>query len=300
MNHIPCYSIKSVYLNLYYIAFSVGLLFCITFVQAKDSFTVPIKFIQDIPHIELNINGQKATFLLDTGSSRGLHLTKDWMKKINNLHILPEKQGSTDLTGKIIFTEQFIIPQIDINGNELQPWGLSLGIEDEADSLKHEMTIGLGLFKDKQFLLDYDKSTMTIAEPDVDLRNPLLKWQEIPFILDQEGLIVKLKQNNKIYSFVLDTGASISMTSSKNITDLLTVPCSKAAIELDSDDHSCLASIFEVYGTPAPIKVSVLDIATFGEDISALGKDGLVGANFLQKHNILINMKSKKIWITVE
>ena len=308
MNHTSYYSIRSVHLNLYYITFFVGLLFYTTFVQAKGSFTVPIKFIQDIPHVELNINGQKATFLLDTGSSRGLHLTKDWMEKIDNLHILPEKQGSTDITGKIIFTEQFIIPQININdmkftdieGNELQPWGLSLGNEDEVDPLKNEMTIGLGLFKDKQLLLDYAKNTMTVAESDVDLRSSLFKWQEIPFILDQEGLIIKLKQKDKLYSFVLDTGASISVTSSKNNKGLLTISCAKAAINMDTGDHPCQVAIFNVYGTPTPIKLSVLDLATFGEDISALGKAGLIGANFLQKHNMLINMKTKQVWITVE
>lgn len=270
--------------------------------------TVPLMVSQqdNMSHITLDINGRAIEFMLDTGSKTGLHLPRALIDDMGcALSLLPEKEKSTDIAGKTVENDVFIAKQLLINGMvfdnirivEFQPWGISIGSEEEPQPDLLETIVGMGLFTGKQVLVDYPRQRLTIALPGVDLRDEAYAWHEIPWKMTDEGLTLQFQQKDvdkHKYDLVLDTGASITMISSKRALNLQLESCQNAGIDLDMGATPCQAATLQASDLPqlSPITALVLDM-----DFGKFEQDGLVGFNLLEKHPVLIDLPAQKIWI---
>lgn len=262
---------------------------------------IPLHFSQDTPYFDITLNGQAARLELDTGSSNGLHLVKKKILQFQDIALLPEKSRSIDLTGKINYADKYNIPQLDINGlilsnielEEFQPWGLNIG---EKEHIETDGIAGTGLFKDHQIIIDYSRKLLTIATTDIDLKTTSDAWQEIPLKISPQGLEITLNQDNKAYSFLIDTGASISASSSITLPNAQTVSCKTAKLNIELEDKPCKAFIFDI--TNSEQKIAVFDLAIFNQDMANLGRhSGLLGSNFFQENKVLINFKTQQLFI---
>lgn len=276
--------------------------------EVTQQISIPLLVAQqdNMPYITLDINGRAAEFILDTGSKTGLHLPRAWIDEMGDaLRLLPEKENSTDLAGKIVENDAFIAKQLLINGMvfdnirivEFQPWGLSMGSEGEPQPDLSETIVGMGLFTGKQVLIDYPRQRLTVALPGVDLRDEAYAWHEIPWNMTDEGLTLQFQQKGEDkhkYDLVLDTGASITMVSSKRALNLEQESCQDAGIDLDTGTTPCKVATLQASDLPQllPIMALVLDM-----DFGKFEQDGLVGFNLLEKHPVLIDLPAQKIWI---
>lgn len=276
--------------------------------EAMQQITVPLVVNQqdNMPHMMLDINGRSAEFILDTGSKTGLHLPSAWIEDMGGaLRLLPEKEKSTDLAGKIVENDAYIAKQLLINGMvfdnirvvEFQFWGLSIGSEGEPQPDLSETIVGMGLFTGKQVLIDYPRQRLTVALPGVNLRDEAYAWHEIPWNMTDEGLTLQFQQKGEDkhkYDLVLDTGASITMVSSKRALNLEQESCQDAGIDLDTGTTPCKVATLQASDLPQllPIMALVLDM-----DFGKFEQDGLVGFNLLEKHPVLIDLPAQKIWI---
>ncbi|WP_340614626.1 aspartyl protease family protein [Xenorhabdus thailandensis] len=269
---------------------------------------------KSLPVANININGENQTFIIDTGSTTALHLSKNVSSKISGLVIEPEKFRSTDLAGKVFFNEKFKIPQISINGMvfnnikgiSLTPWGMSLTQKDTTSTsdnslstsdnyLPTSMVIGLDLFKGKVVLVDYKNQRLSVSDNLQALGiNTDDSWSKLPLILTQEGAIVKVTQNAKSYNMILDTASTISIFWKKRIKSVpVNIPC-QAVLE-SMKNEGCTASTFQLENTG--VKKIKLNSVLLDGDFNQLNADGIIGNNFFKKHIILIDFVSNQLLI---
>ncbi|OKP01119.1 aspartyl protease family protein [Xenorhabdus eapokensis] len=258
-----------------------------------DKFSTPVA--------NLEIDGKKQNLMIDTGSSQGLHLTKEFMSEISGLVIDSEKVRSTDITGKVFFNDKFHIPQLSINGMifkditgvSLTPWGVTLLSQDKK--LPTSMVMGLGLFKDKVVLIDYKNQKLSFSDHLQALNvNVTDGWSELPLRLTQEGIVVKVSQNNKNYNMILDTGASVSAFWKERLkSPPVHVSCQEVVKGMDNEE--CVASAFQFDEEVAQeIK---LDALLVDGDFNHLNADGLIGNNFFNQYAVLIDFPGKRLFI---
>lgn len=110
-----------------------------------------------IPIIDLEIENEKLSLMLDTGSSEGFHLKNDNIKKIFNnesldvknkvpyryMDILGNENNVTSWTVDKLSISNVIFNNVKIV--ELQPWGLNIG-----EKIIQTEVVGLGIFYEKK------------------------------------------------------------------------------------------------------------------------------------------------------
>jgi len=107
--------------------------------------------IKKLPIERLTINNHEDTFIIDTGSGIGLHVTDKFQHRIKEKLNKTGSIRTIDLTGKTAELKSYRIDNIEI-GNltfenltvaELKPWGLTLTAESSGS---HKMVLGRDFF----------------------------------------------------------------------------------------------------------------------------------------------------------
>ncbi|KEY60667.1 pepsin/retropepsin-like aspartic protease family protein [Serratia sp. DD3] len=253
-----------------------------------------------LPMANVDINGKRQTFMIDTGSRTALHLSKDVMAKLPGLTVAPEKERSTDLTGKVFLNDKFHIPQLSINGMifkdvkgvSFTPRGMTL---TRDSSLPNSMMIGLDLFKGKAVLIDYKNQRLSVADRAQSFGISMADgWISLPLRLTQEGIVVNVSQGSQSYNMVLDTGASVSVFWKARLKlPFASISCQTVIAEMDNE--GCTASEFQLaeIGTEN-IKLNALLLdGTFEQ----MDTDGLIGNNFFKKFAVLIDFPAQRLLI---
>ena len=111
----------------------------------------------------------------------------------------------------------------------------------------------------------------------------------------EEGIYVNCKIRGSAVPFLVDTGASTSILSMKTYEDL----------QKKQDDcmfRKCLITLQLADGTPLPVKGSIvlpLSVDDWHADykfvIADISDEGILGLDFLEKFNCVINMKQKTV-----
>ncbi|MCY1344916.1 gag-polyprotein putative aspartyl protease [compost metagenome] len=252
-----------------------------------------------VPMANVEINGKRQELMIDTGSQNALHLTKEFMGQLSGLEIDPEKERSTDLTGKVFLNDRFHIPQLTINGMmfkdiqgvSLTPWGMNLIGEDRLPS---SMVIGLGLFKGKAVLIDYKSQRLSVADHPQSLSVDAADWIALPLRLTQEGIVVRVSQRMQGYNMVLDTGASVSVFWKNRIKPPFAgISCRVVMVEMENE--GCMASEFQLGEIGAEgIKLNAVLMDGAFENVDM---DGVIGNDFFERFAVLIDFPGQRLLI---
>lgn len=254
-----------------------------------------------LPVTHVEIDGKRQTFSIDTGSSIALHLSKDVMAQLPGLIVEPEKERTTDLTGKIFLNERFHIPQLSINGMifnnvrgvSLTPWGMVL-IPD--GHLPTSMVIGLDLFKGKAVLIDYKAQRLSVAGNVQALSVNVADggWVTLPLQLSQEGIVVNVSHRLQRYNMVLDTGASVSVFWKDRLKSSFShLPCQLVMPEMNN--KGCVATEFQL--DEVGIENIKLNAVLLDGAFEHMETDGLIGNNFFKEFAVLIDFPGQKLFI---
>lgn len=277
-----------------------GIIICaLTFNSLAEAvIEIPFKFDESaVPIATLNINGQDGEFMLDTGSAFAFHFDQSFIRQVPWLKPLKEKVRTTDLTGEVFLHDKFMFHHVYVNGMNFEnvegvsliPWGLTL----QPDGKRPEnMAIGLGLFRQKVLMIDYQHRLFTVANRLEDLDIDHQQWLTLPLKISDEGIIIEAMKNNESFNMLLDTGATLSMLWGKRLSRTDNVfPCKKVMTELEDD--GCQAT-----------KINIRHVTSGEENINAIlldnidsqmEADGILGANFLKHHRVLIDFPNQQL-----
>ncbi|CNK86484.1 Uncharacterised protein [Yersinia enterocolitica] len=292
-------------------AITFGLLSSITSLAALDAHApqkvmhMPFEWSDaSIPLVNIDINGIRQTFSIDTGSNTALHLTRDLMAQLPGLALDSEKHRAIDLAGNVSVNDKFHIPQLfingmvfkDVKGVSFTPWGLRLTPES---SIPNSMVIGLSLFKEKAVLIDYKSQRFSVAESVQDLSiNMADDWILLPLRLTPEGIEISVTQEEKQYNMVLDTGATVSVFWRERLKSLvMEIPCRTvlAEVHIEGDIEGCIASVFQL-GEAGEKRIKLNAMLLDGA-FNQMNADGLIGNNFLQKFAVIIDFPAQQLLI---
>ncbi|MDA5543485.1 MULTISPECIES: aspartyl protease family protein [Yersinia] len=253
------------------------------------------------PIVNIEINGMRQNFMIDTGALIALHLFKDVIAQLPGLIPEPGKHRTTDLTGKVFLNDKFYIPKLSINGMEFKNVkGISVntpqGMVLNSDSTPpHSMMIGLDLFKGKAVLIDYQKQRLSVADNTQALGiNMADGWTSLPLRLTPEGLEIKVVKNAKEYNMLLDTGATVSVFFKERLkSPAVSLSCQTVMKEMDH--KGCVASDFqlnEIGATEIGFNAVLLD-----GQFNQMDTDGLIGNNFLNEFALAIDFPKQRLLI---
>lgn len=179
---------------------------------ARGEVSVPLALEKGIPVATLTINGTSFPFTFDIGSGRTIHLTPEVMAKIPGLKLTGRKVKSSDLAGKVREEEEFVIPDLvidgvsfgEVKGVSYVPWGLNIG--EGAGPPPHSV-IGLALFETQPFVFDQANLKLRFGAPLVREAG----WREMSHERIQEGIALKLSNARAAYRLVFDSAANLSI-----------------------------------------------------------------------------------------
>ncbi|ORM57534.1 hypothetical protein PRCB_05920 [Pantoea rodasii] len=277
-----------------------GILFCTLSTVSLAEAVIAIPFTLDesaVPIATLSINGQQGQFMLDTGSSFAFHFDQQFIRQVPWLIRLKEKVRTTDLTGEVLLNDHFKFHHVSVNGMSfehvegvsLSSWGLAL---QPGGKRPESMVIGLGLFRQKALMIDYQQSLFTVANRLDDLHIDRHQWLTLPLKLTEEGIIIEAVKHNETYNMLLDTGATLSMIWNENLKRIDNVfPCREMMAELDDED--CQATNITLkHATRGKVNI---DVVLLNNEVEQMTADGILGTNFLQHHRVLIDFPNQQL-----
>lgn len=200
---------------------------CVVSCAAAPVVEIPLSFDRaNIPMVEILVDHQRLKLYLDTGA-RGLHLPKAVAEGIAGLEMSGRKNTSVDLAGKLREDEAFVIPELrmagmsfqQLTGQYLSPWGLGRA--------EHELpVIGLDVLLSKEIVIDFPRKRLLLSDERIDFEALYPSVHPLALMRADEGLVVGVKVGGKEWPYVLDTGASISITkASASVEASLLEPC---------------------------------------------------------------------------
>ena len=259
---------------------------------------VPFKMAGNLILVDAKLNGQKASFLLDSGAPV-LILNA----KADTGHI--SASGAMGAGGKISGIDiksdnNFNWAGISIKNQDLMSMDLS-HLEIELD-VKISGLIGYEVIKNYDLLFDYKKKILTLIRTDYldqylaeDLAGHKLSY--CPFEMEAHIPVFKAEIGGKIYAFGLDSGAELNLISDGLYPVLMNQFNEKKVQELSGADQNVVTvksgSIKKTYLAKEKYK----NMNTVFSDISHLNAgyglklDGLMGYELLKRQKTILSFK---------
>jgi len=274
-----------------------------------ETIEIPFTLIGKLIGVEVVLNNQKRTFLLDSGSPKTILNAKyiTLNDTINKKSISSVKGVGGSISGMDIEK----IETLDFAGIKMENQDmLTLDISHLEKSLDTDTEIhGLiayDLIKEYDILFDYENKKLTLIEPDFFDEYSSKKWTQsklttIPFELPKHIPIITATIGGKDYVFGLDCGAESNLMKIESLK-----PMSKYLKNIETDTLSG-ADKNSKEVTKGKIKKVTIGkkkfkrMTTVFSDISHLNNgynlklDGLMGYEMLSKQKTLISYKRKTL-----
>lgn len=265
---------------------------------AQAEVSVPLTLEKGIPVATLTINGTAFPFTFDIGSGRTIHLTPEVMAKIPGLKLTGRKVKSSDLAGKVREEEEFVIPDLvidgvsfgEVKGVSYVPWGLNIG--EGAGPPPHSV-IGLALFEKQPFVYDQASLTLRFGAP----LTPGEGWREMSHERIQEGIAMKLSNARAGYRLVFDSAANLTIVKPQPVAaqrDSTTKcelfgparPCEYVTVTLPDGPVAPggKAPAIKSYLMPLPDRFKA---------------DGVLGAGFFQAYAVYVDLAHRTVSLRV-
>ncbi|EIW3594508.1 hypothetical protein MC118_005581 [Salmonella enterica] len=241
------------------------------------------------------------TLMLDTGSTTGLHLYKrdlvDLISKPGLNAIRQEDRRFIDVQGNQSQIPVWLLNNLIISGmrfNDVEivpfaPWGLSIGSEQPVNEV-----MGLGLFRDSRFLLDFKENRLwpTFIPSDMDKS---YRWSSYLAEKTQSGLLITAIVGGKKLKLLLDTATSHSMLFADRLpSNTLFSGCKK--LEPEASNLDCRVTTFSLKDNKGNNRNDYA-IVINGNTPKELDFDGILGMNVMRDHLVIIDIPGEMLSI---
>ncbi|TNL02776.1 hypothetical protein CYD30_26180 [Kosakonia cowanii] len=259
---------------------------------AADSFD--IRWKDNLPIIDAKIGTRWHSLIVDTGSANGFHLYNgNFMLNDGVLATEDKPLKASDLSGDDYILRRWLIDDVNLNSHvikhsnivEKKSWGAT-AYGDNVSNPDDEV-IGLGAFTGENISFLFKENRLIIND-DSGVNMP----RSLPITLSKDGVIVAVYVNGKSLNFILDTAATVSVvfydSLPKNATFKSCTVVDKSAASLDCNVIS---------GEIRPLSggAEEIDLIAMYANSENMGFNGILGINFLKKHNFTIALKDRQL-----
>ena len=136
-----------------------AILLAVGSVEAAEA--VPVRLIDGLPMIQVQLGAIKADFLLDTGGQLGITVPPPLINAATGVRLGTEQRKMGDAAGNVFLVQSLLATSLKLASAELGPvdglvnykWGLKIG-PGEAPEVTKKGAIGLGALSSRNILLD--------------------------------------------------------------------------------------------------------------------------------------------------
>lgn len=179
---------------------------------------VPLRFMDTLPVVQVQLGDVKADFLLDTGGQIGITVPAPLINGATRVAVRDEFQKTGDAAGHAFSVQKLTASSVVVGAAQLGPvdglvnykWGLSVGPEGPPEVTKKGV-IGLKALASRNLLLDVPHDSMTLFDKGGKDAPDLTGWSKAPFEYDARGIVVKFMVNGVEAAMSLDSAATSSM-----------------------------------------------------------------------------------------
>jgi len=258
---------------------------------------VPLRFIDTLPVVQVQLGDIKADFLLDTGGQIGITVPAPLINAATKVTLRDEFQKTGDAAGHTFSVQKLTATSVGLGATQLGPvdglvnykWGLSVGPEGAPEVTKKGV-IGLKALSSRNLLLDVPNGSMTLFQKGGADAPDVTGWHKAPFEYDARGLVVKFMVNGVPAAMSLDSAATSSMIrKDAAIFTKTRSPCKKG-----KDEAFCgmttLSSIESGGVSFGKLPVAVVQMA-------GIPFDGLLGIDFLRTRLVYVDFDGHVLYV---
>lgn len=268
---------------------------------------IPFKQVGNLISVEVSINNQNKTFLVDSGAPRVIINSKYYKSNLGDRSISSSNQG---VNGAITNLDIVKIDEINFNGIQLKNQDvLASDISHLEEDLNVEIhgLIGYDILSNYDILFNYESKTLTLIKPTsfLKFKNNYFKnysEEKVAIQLSQHIPIISVIIGKNQYDFGVDSGAETNLIDEKyykKVKKHLSNESSDSLIGAENKEKIVkTASLTElVIGG----SISFNNTNTVFSDISHLNQAyqlsiaGILGYEILSKYPTLLSYSRKEI-----
>lgn len=263
----------------------------------------PVRFIQGLPTININIQGKIIPMLVDTGANNTAITLDESIAKKLNVSYKKETISFGNACGEISTYKIFTIPKIylgHLKTTNVPGYAYTkspgCGIDAKIPS-NIKGSVGLDFLKNFQLIFDFPNQKLVFFEGKLPDSYRRLQWQKIKLLKNNSGeMVVNSTIYDKDLTLLLDTGCTNSVLDPGLIAKANYRACSH---DMDNDSNCEVLKVDNFIMNSK--KVGELSFLTFKNlKICQAGipYDGQIGVDFFNKHKVYVNWAQREIAIS--
>lgn len=259
---------------------------------------IPVRFIDGLPVIEVQLGAIRADFLLDTGGQLGITVPQPLINSATGVKLGIEQRKMVDAAGKVFMVQSVVASTLRLGAAELGPvdglvnykWGLKVGPGD-APEVTNKGAIGLGALSSRNVLLDLGAGQIMLFDKGEPSRLDAAGWPSVPFTYDKSGVVIQIDVNGATAARSLDTAATTSMLrKDAKLFASIASPCSGKPRTATFCGMKRLGGVQAGKSHLGSLTVAVVQMGS-------VPFDGLLGIDFFLARKVFIDFDSKVILI---
>lgn len=274
-----------------------------------EQITLPLRRVENLMVLEVEIDGQIGNFLLDIGAPY-LVLNKTYFR--GYIPSYAKRMGGINGEGELIRKAEVKHLQIrDLYFKNLSADVVSLAVLEDEKGIKILGLLGLNLFKKLDIELDLKSNNISLFRLDENgIRiAPFMEDEEhgfelsCPLRIEDNIAFVEGKIGGKTLQFCLDTGAEINVLSNKLPSEVTRQFTIKGRVWLRGSEGRRTEALtgfvrnFEIGDQKIPRMRMMISNLDHLEELYGQKVDGVLGFDFLASGKICLNFKSGEICI---
>lgn len=241
----------------------------------SNCITIPLKFAEEIPTLEVDIQGEAHTLILDLAFDCEVGLKKSTLKNLGE----KERIGTYTrmcLSGEMTTYPTYLLQRIRLKNGEIIH---TIVQEDHTNFPDHiSGRLGRNLLQKSHVLIDFSKSLFMIFKNFEEFKKTysMKHFQLIPFEMSRWGAIFTIETDFGFKKFFINTCAFSSMRNPD-----------KGKNQKIATDKFKIGSV-----ELGKVHLDIAEISPIFDDI-----DGYLGIDFFKNHAVFFDYQNKQAWI---
>ena len=265
---------------------------------ASAAETIPVRFIDGLPVVEVRLGAIKADFLLDTGGQLAITVPPPLINAATGVSLGTQQRKMGDAAGNVFMVQSLVTTSVKLGSVELGPvdglvnykWGLKIGAGD-APEVTNKGVIGLGALSSRNILLDLRAGRLALFDRSGQDRPDLTGWRKAPFTYDKAGIVMQITVNGKAAAMSLDTAATTSVVSKDAALFAATAsPCRGQPPATQFCGMKEFKQVRAGDGVIGSLTAAVVEL-------KGVPFDGLLGVDFFRKRKVFIDFDAKTLFV---
>lgn len=259
---------------------------------------IPVRMIEGLPVIEVQLGAIKADFLLDTGGQLAITVPPPLINSATGIMLGTDQRKMGDAAGNVFMVQSLVATSVKLGSVELGPvdglvnykWGLKIGAGD-APEVTNKGVLGMGALSSRNVLLDLGGGRIVLFERGGQDRPDLTGWRQIPFTYDKAGVVMQVSVNGATAAMSLDTAATTSVVSKGAALFASTAsPCRGQPPSTQFCGMKTFKQIRAGDGEIGSLTAAVVEL-------KGVPFDGLLGIDFFLKRQVFIDFNTKTLFV---